>query len=235
MGLLRALVIEDARDSARLVSFNLQCAGFEAQVAETGAEGLRRAAAWQPEVVVLDVGLPDIEGFEVCAELRRNVATKAIGVLMLTAQGLSEHRLKAFELGADDYLTKPFIVRELVLRVTALARRIAAPVAPEPAPAPRTTRCGPIEFDPRSLEVRVSGQVVELRPVELRLLQVFLERPGVVFSRKELLRRVWGNGVAANSRVVDVTMHRLRSVLREHAAVLETIYDGGYRLWHAGR
>jgi DNA-binding response OmpR family regulator len=147
---------------------------------------------------------------------------------MLSAHCLMEDRLKALSLGTDDYLTKPFIIRELVLRATALARRI--PAAPAPAPEPQLSRCGAIEFDPRSLEVRVSGTPIELRPRELRLLQVLMERPDAVFTRKYLLQRVWDNSVPASSRVVDVTISRLRSALGQRAVVLETVFDGGYRL-----
>src|SRR5262245_22371690 len=124
MEALSALIIEDAPDTARLVDFHLRRAGFDVQVAETGAEGLERATAWLPRVVVLDVRLPDIDGFTICASLRdKESPTSSIGVLMLTAHGLIEDRIRAFERGADDFMTKPFSVRELILRVTALARR----------------------------------------------------------------------------------------------------------------
>lgn len=229
MAPLSALVIDDARDTARLIEFHLQRAGFEVQVAETAADGLARAAAWLPRVVVLDVRLPDGDGFAVCAELRKKDSTTAdIGVLMLTAHGLTEDRIKAFESGADDFLPKPFSLRELTLRATALARRLPGPAAPgDPS---RFVRCGAIELDLRALEVRVAGARVNLRPAELRLLHVLLDRPGVVFSRKELLARVWDARGPVNRRVVDVTVHRLRSALGEHGAALETILDGGYRL-----
>jgi len=204
-------------------------------VAETGAAGLERAAAWLPHVVMLDVRLPDTSGFDVCVQLRAsNAPTPAIGVLLMTAHALSEDRIKAFELGADDYVTKPFVVRELILRATALARRMAAPGARGRASAVQTSRYGAIEFDRRTLEVRVSGTLVELRPSELRLLQVFLEQPGEVLSRKQLMRRVWGKTVPADSRVLDVTLHRLRNALGEQAAAIETIQDGGYRLRQDG-
>jgi two-component system phosphate regulon response regulator PhoB len=228
---LRALVIEDDRDTARLVSFHLQGAGFEVEVAETGAAGLERAAAWLPHVVMLDVRLPDTSGFDVCVKLRTTSApTPAIGVLMMTAHALTEDRIKAFELGADDYVTKPFVIRELILRAGALARRMAVLGARGRVPALQPSRCGEIEFDLRTLEVRVSGTLVELRPSELRLLQVFLEQPGEVLRRKQLLRRVWGKSVPADSRVLDVTLHRLRSALGKQAGAIETIHDGGYRL-----
>jgi len=231
MGSLRALVVEDEQDTARLVSFHLRSAGFDVEVAETGAAGLERAAAWLPHVVMLDVRLPDISGFSVCARLREcNAAAPTIGVLMLTAHALIEDRVKAFELGADDYLTKPFVIRELILRATALARRMAAPGARGRDPAVQYVRCGAIEFDPRTFEVRVSGTLVEMRPLELRLLRVFLERPGAVLRRKDLLRKVWGKTVPAESRVVDITVHRLRNALGAQGAAIETVHDGGYRL-----
>jgi two-component system, OmpR family, phosphate regulon response regulator PhoB len=231
MGPPRGLVVEDDRDSARLVSFHLERAGFEVQRAETGAEAIARARAWHPQVVMLDVRLPDIDGFAVCAALRAaGAALHAPGVLMLTAQGLDEDRVKALELGADDYLVKPFLVRELILRVTALARRVGAPVAADAATPAPILRCGAIELDPRTLAVRVAGAVVELRPAELRLLQLFLHQPGVHFSRKELLDRVWCGELSAGSRAVDITVHRLRRALGAHGAMLETIHEAGYAL-----
>src|SRR5262245_16594594 len=164
MAVPTALIIEDAPDTAHLIDFHLRRAGFEVEIAATGTEGLQRAAEWLPRVVVLDVRLPDIDGFEICAALRKKgSATAAIGVLVLTAHGLTEDRIKAFERGADDFMTKPFSVRELTLRVAGLARRIPERMTGTPPPRLQAARCGAIELDPRTLEVRVSGTPVELR------------------------------------------------------------------------
>jgi two-component system phosphate regulon response regulator PhoB len=231
----RALVIEDERDVARLIDFHLRRAGFEVEVAATGTDGLARASERPPQLVVLDVRLPDIDGFEVCTRLRAQQATESCGVLMLTAHGLPEDRVEAFERGADDYLTKPFVARELVLRADAVARRVpeSAPKSPRPPQAP--LRCGVIELDRETLEVRVRGEPCDVRPSEIRLLQLFLEHPGRTFSRKDLLLRVWGISTPANERLVDVAVHRARTALGDEGGAIETIVDGGYRLRREGR
>src|SRR5262249_52487001 len=150
---------------------------------------------------------------EVCARLRAKPTTESVGVLMLTAHGLPEDRVLAFERGADDYLTKPFVARELVLRADALARRVPG-TRVKPGREPRAPiRCGVIDLALAALEVRVRGEVVGVRPSEIRLLQVFLEHPGRTFSRKELLVRVWGISGPANERLVDVAVHRARTAL----------------------
>jgi DNA-binding response OmpR family regulator len=154
---------------------------------------------------------------------------------MLTAHGLPEDRVTAFERGADDYLTKPFVARELVLRADAVARRVpGSPSRPTRVPQP-PLRCGVIELDLDTLEVRVRGEVVDVRPSEIRLLQVFLEHPGRTFSRKDLLARVWGIKGPANERLVDVAVHRARAALGSEGGAIETIVDGGYRLRREGR
>lgn len=183
---------------------------------------------------MLDIALPDIDGFEVCKQLRSSARTKSIGVLMMTAHGLPEDRVRGLECGADDYLTKPFDVRELSLRAVAIARRAPGPERTV-KPAPPPLALGVFELDRRTLEVKVSGQLVELRPAEIRLFQIFLENPGVTFSRRDLLLRVWNISGRANERIVDVTMHRLRTALGDAAGALETILDAGYRLRKDGR
>jgi DNA-binding response OmpR family regulator len=226
---MKALVIEDSRDTARLVDYQLRRAGFEVEHATTGQEGLARAAAYVPALVVLDVQLPDIDGFEVLKQLRGGEHTKSIGIMMMTAHGLPEDRVRGLECGADDYVTKPFDVRELALRASAIARRLPdleRPVKPAPPPL----RCGILELERRTLEVRVAGEVVELRPAEIRLLQLFLEQPGVLFTRRDLLLRVWGITGRANERIVDVSVHRLRVALGVGGSVIETVPDVGYRL-----
>lgn len=222
-------MIEDSRDTARLVDFQLRRSGFEVEVTSTGQEGLSRATAHTPALVVLDVQLPDIDGFEVLCQLRSRPETRSVGILMMTAHGLPEDRIRGLEGGADDYVTKPFDVRELALRANAIARRVPhleRPIKPPPPPL----RCGVFEIDRRTLEVRVAGTAVDLRPAEIRLLQLFLEHPGVTFSRRELLLRVWNIAGRANERIVDVTIHRLRAGLGDAAGAIETVLEGGYRL-----
>jgi two-component system phosphate regulon response regulator PhoB len=227
----RVLIIEDEPDVARLVEFNLRGAGFEVERAETAADGLAKLRAAPPDVVVLDLMLPDQSGYEVCKTLRAEPATADIGVLMLTARGESEDRILGLEVGADDYVVKPFVVREVVLRVTALANRIAErrerPAQPPPG-RPMIT-CGEIELDPITHDVKASGQPISLRPLEYKLLHLLVSDPGRVFSREELLEQVWGMRGDINTRTVDVHVRRLRVSLGAVADVIETVHGFGYR------
>jgi two-component system phosphate regulon response regulator PhoB len=227
----RVLIIEDEPDVARLVEFNLRGAGFEVARAETAADGLAQLEAAPPDVVVLDLMLPDRSGYEVCKDLRARPATADIGVLMLTARGESEDRILGLEVGADDYVVKPFVVREVVLRVTALANRIAERrERPEqPPPGRPTITVGPIELDPVTHDVKISGAPTQLRPLEFKLLHLLVSDPGRVFSREELLEQVWGMRGDINTRTVDVHVRRLRVSLGDAAETVETVHGFGYR------
>jgi two-component system phosphate regulon response regulator PhoB len=227
----RVLIIEDEPDVARLVEFNLEGAGFEVDRAGTAAEGLAKLKASPPDVVVLDLMLPDQSGYEVCKALRADPATADTGVLMLTARGESEDRILGLEVGADDYVVKPFVVREVVLRVTALSNRIAERNArPTQPPAGRPTiDCGAIELDPVTHDVKVGGAPVSLRPLEYKLLHLLVSDPGRVFSREELLEQVWGMRGDINTRTVDVHVRRLRVSLGAAADTIETVHGFGYR------
>lgn len=238
----RVLVVDDEADVARLVAFNLRGAGFVVDEAGTCAEALARASATSPDVVVLDLMLPDGSGHDVCRALRAAPATADVGVLMLTALGEADDRIAGLEAGADDYVVKPFVVREIVLRVTALASRLAerrAAPAGDAAPdlgggggdaaAAALVACGPIAIDPVTHEVRVDGGAVQLRPLEFRLLHLLCAHPGRVFSRDELLAEVWGLRGDLNTRTVDVHVRRLRMNLGAGADVIETVHGFGYR------
>jgi two-component system phosphate regulon response regulator PhoB len=227
----RVLIIDDEPDVARLVEFNLRGAGFDVDRAATAAEGLAKLRAAPPDVLVLDLMLPDQSGYEVCKTLRGEPPTAEVGVLMLTARGESEDRILGLEVGADDYVVKPFVVREVVLRVTALANRIAERSArPEQPPAGRPMlSCGGIEIDQVTHDVRVNGRSVALRPLEYKLLQLLVSDPGRVFSREELLEQVWGMRGDINTRTVDVHVRRLRISLAETADTIETVHGFGYR------
>src|SRR5438045_3658345 len=188
----RVVIIEDERDVARLLEFNLKSAGFEVEWAATGAEGLAAVRAKQPDVVILDLMLPDQSGYDVCKAIRGDTHVSDLGVLMLTAKGEPEDRILGLEVGANDYVVKPFVVREVVLRVTALANRLAErrarPATSDPA---GSLKVGPIELDPITHDVRISGAPAQLRPLEYKLLQLLVSDPGRVFSREELLEQVW--------------------------------------------
>ncbi|MGN6103677.1 MAG: response regulator [Kofleriaceae bacterium] len=226
----RVVIIEDERDVARLLEFNLRGAGFAVASAGTGAEGLAAILQHRPDVVVLDLMLPDQSGYEVCKQIRADPQTTDLGVLMLTAKGEAEDRILGLEVGADDYVVKPFVVREVVLRVTALGNRIAErrarPAAGDPS---GVLKVGPIELDPVTHEVRIHGAPTQLRPLEYKLLQLLVSDPGRVFSREELLEQVWEMRGDINTRTVDVHVRRLRVSLGPAADTVETVHGFGYR------
>ena len=230
------VIIEDERDVARLLEFNLRSAGFTVTSAATGAAGLDEVRRTKPDVVVLDLMLPDQSGYEVCKQIRADPAVGDVGVLMLTAKGEAEDRILGLEVGADDYVVKPFVVREVVLRVSALANRLAErrtrPVVSEPG---GVLKVGPIELDPVTHDVRIAGAPAQLRPLEYKLLQLLVSDPGRVFSREELLEQVWEMRGDINTRTVDVHVRRLRVSLGVAADVIETVHGFGYRARRDGQ
>ena len=226
----RVVIIEDERDVARLLEFNLRSGGFEVVSGATGAEGLACVQKHKPDVVVLDLMLPDQSGYDVCKQIRSDPQIGDVGVLMLTAKGEAEDRILGLEVGADDYVVKPFVVREVVLRVTALANRLAERRARPSAGDPSgVLRVGPIELDPITHDVRINGAPTQLRPLEYKLLQLLVSDPGRVFSREELLEQVWEMRGDINTRTVDVHVRRLRVSLGPAADVIETVHGFGYR------
>ena len=225
----RVVIIEDERDVARLLEFNLEQAGYKVETAGTGSEGLMAIRGQLPDVVVLDLMLPDTSGYEVCKAIRGEPKLADIGVLMLTAKGEAEDRILGLEVGADDYVVKPFVVREVVLRVTALANRLAERRARPSHSTGNTLKVGPIELDPVTHDVRISGAPTQLRPLEYKLLQLLVSDPGRVFSREELLEQVWEMRGDINTRTVDVHVRRLRVSLGPAADVIETVHGFGYR------
>jgi two-component system phosphate regulon response regulator PhoB len=230
----RVLIVDDETDVARLLSFNLADAGFEAEVARSGEGALAMAAEFRPHVVVLDLMLPDLSGYEVCRRLREDPALAEVAVLMLTARGDEADRIVGLESGADDYVVKPFSVREVVLRVQALAKRTADRAGvgdntPPPDAPIQLLRARELEVDLRTHEVRFAGEQLSLRPLEFKLLVTLLGEPGRVFSRAELLAEVWGIRDASSTRTVDVHIKRLRSNLGRAADLIETVHGFGYR------
>ena len=226
----RVVIIEDERDVSRLLEFNLKSSGFEAIAAFTGAEGLAAIQQHKPDVVILDLMLPDQSGYDVCKAIRADQTVGDVGVLMLTAKGEAEDRILGLEVGADDYVVKPFVVREVVLRVTALANRLAERRArPAQSDPSGVLKVGPIELDPVTHDVRINGAPTQLRPLEYKLLQLLVSDPGRVFSREELLEQVWEMRGDINTRTVDVHVRRLRVSLGPAADVIETVHGFGYR------
>jgi two-component system phosphate regulon response regulator PhoB len=227
----RVLVVDDEEDLCRLIEFNLRDAGFDVDVANAGAPALQMAAAMHPQVVVLDLMLPDIPGGEICRRLRADEDLKDIAIMIVTARGDEYDRVVGFELGADDYVVKPFSVRELVLRVRALARR-----GSERQTAFRQCDTGKrmwwrdLEVDPIRMRTFIRGVELKLRPLELKILLILMEHPGRVFSRQELLEEAWDAPQGVGPRTVDTQIQRLRENLGTHHEAIETVHGFGYRL-----
>jgi two-component system phosphate regulon response regulator PhoB len=225
------LVVDDEEDIRRLLSFNLGEAGFRVEAVETGGEGLTAAGRLKPSVVVLDLMLPDLSGMEVCRRLRADDAVADAAILMLTARGDEYDRVLGFEVGADDYVVKPFSVRELVMRVRGLARRAAERRAARGSrDEGKRLRWRGLEMDPSRHRVTIDGAELTLRPLEYKLLAIFVEHPGRVFSRTDLLSEVWGISPETNTRTVDTHIRRLRERLAAYSEAIETVHGFGYRL-----
>jgi two-component system, OmpR family, phosphate regulon response regulator PhoB len=222
----RVLVVEDERDIAALVAYHLAREGYRVRTAAGGDEALEAVATERPDLVVLDLMLPGLSGYDVLMALRRQTATAEVPVIVLTARRDEADRMKGLQLGADDYVTKPFSPRELVLRVAAVLQRTqAAPVVG----AGRQLRAGPIVLDLDALGVVVDGAPVELTPTEFRLLQALVERRGRVQSRQQLLEVAWDIHVRIATRTVDMHVQRLRAKLGSGGDLIETVRGFGYR------
>lgn len=220
----KILVVDDEPDAVDLIEFNLTAAGFAVVTAADGAEAVRRARGDEPDLIVLDVMLPELDGLEVCKLLRREPATARVPILMLTARAAEIDRVLGLELGADDYVTKPFSPRELVLRIKGLLRRR------EPdAPGVERLNIGPLVVDLAAHSVTVAGKAVELTATEFKLLATLAQRRGRVQSRDQLLRDVWEYDVAIDTRTVDTHMRRLREKLGRAGDYLDTVRGVGYR------
>jgi DNA-binding response OmpR family regulator len=218
------LVVEDDTDILRLVTHNLKSAEFGVLTAQDGYAALSLAKKHLPQLVILDLMLPGLDGFEVCKELKRSPATKNIPVLMLTARGEEVDRVVGLELGADDYVVKPFSPRELVLRVRAILRRLEAA---EPA-ITRWQRNG-LGVDFESHRVTVDNQESILTATEFRLLTELIRNPGKVLTRDQLLDKVWGYQFDGYARTVDTHIRRLRQKIAPYAEWIETVRGVGYR------
>ncbi len=225
------LIIDDEPDLAQLLVFNLREAGFQVASAATGQEGITAAQKLRPAVIVLDLMLPDLPGTEVCRRLRADPALGDPAILILTAREGEYDRVVGFELGADDYVVKPYSVREVVLRVRALARRaIERRAARTSADSGSRLRWRSLEVDPVRHRVFEGGLELTLRPMEFKLLAQLMEHPGQVFSRDRLLDEVWGLSSDVNARTVDTHVRRLRARLGSSGDAIETVHGFGYRL-----
>ena len=221
----KVLVVDDESDLLDLVTHHLEGAGFEVLGALRGEEGLELARSEDPDLILLDIMLPDYLGTEILKRLRQSPDTASIPVIFLTARGEETDRIVGFELGADDYIVKPFSPRELVLRVKARLRAAEATVGDSEI----LVRKG-IRLDRRRHEVTIEDTPIELTPLEFSLLANLMEQPGRVLSRDRLLEQVWGDDVYVTDRTVDTHIKRLRAKLGTHSKLVETIRGVGYRL-----
>lgn len=226
MGGERVLVVDDEADIVALVAYHLARAGYRVSTAANGTDALAAARDERPAMIILDLMLPGMSGYEVLEELRATEQTRGIPVLMLTARREEQDRIKGLTLGADDYLTKPFAPQELVLRVGAILRRVGA----APRNAADLLKIGTIEIDRAEHRVHVEGREIELTPTEYKLLMTLAERRGRVQARAHLLETVWEAAPDIQTRTVDMHVQRLRAKLGEAGDVIETVRGFGYRI-----
>ena len=218
----KILIIEDENDVADLLSLNLRKAGFRVSTAADGANGLQKARDDRPDFIILDLMLPKMSGLEVCRVLKGDTVTSHTPILMLTAKAEEIDRIVGLEFGADDYVTKPFSPREVLLRIRAILRRGET--------ADESLKAGPISIDPARHQVRVNGKPVRLTSLEFKLLRTLMQRRGRVQDRDRLLNEVWGYESVIDTRTVDTHVRRLREKLGKAGDVIETVRGFGYRL-----
>ena len=229
----RVLLIEDDRDIVELVRYNLEREGFQVAAAMDGASGLAQIRKTPPDILLLDLMLPKLSGLDICKEIRRDTSLNRLPILMLTARGEEADRVVGLEMGADDYVTKPFSPRELGARVKALLRRT------EPTNEPRRViEARGLSIDPSSYRVARDGKPVTLSTLEFRLLYYLATRPNRVFTRDQLLDAVWGTERFVTPRSVDVYIRRLREKVEsdaDHPAFLKTVRGAGYMFESEGQ
>ncbi|MBK5920560.1 phosphate regulon transcriptional regulatory protein PhoB [Rhodothalassium salexigens] len=222
----KILFVEDEASLTELVRYNLERENFEVACAADGEEGLMMATEVPPDLILLDWMLPNLSGIEICRRLRRNTTTASVPIIMLTARTEEADRVRGLDTGADDYITKPFSPRELIARINAVLRRV------RPGLSGEVLRYGDIVLDSKSHKVTRNDRPVHLGPTEFRMLRHFLENPGRVFSREQLLDAVWGHDVYVELRTVDVHIRRLRKALNtdDLPDLIRTVRSAGYAL-----
>jgi two-component system phosphate regulon response regulator PhoB len=220
----RILVVDDEPDLLELVRFNLTQAGFAVDTAAAGRDALEKIRRSPPDLVVLDLMLPDLSGNDIARQIRSDAGLSELPILMLTAKSEEVDRVVGFELGADDYVTKPFSPRELTLRVRAVLRRRKPPTPPTEALAH-----GALRLDPARHRCFVGSTEVPLTAKEFELLRTLMARPGRVLTRDQLLDEVWGTDIAVTTRTIDTHLKRLREKLGAASDLIETVRGVGYR------
>ncbi|MFC1652995.1 response regulator [Planctomycetota bacterium] len=219
----RILIVEDDRDIVDLLEFNLQEEGYETVVAMDGAEALAQARRTQPQIIILDIMLPVLDGFEVCRSLKASEATAAIPIVILSARSQETDKVVGLELGADDYVTKPFSPRELIARIRAVLRRHKA------TEKDNRIEYGDLVIDPGKYQVTVAGAALSLTSTEFKLLEYLARRPGRMSSRDQIMNAVLGHDAVVSDRTVDAHIKTLRRKLDTAKDMIETVRGAGYR------
>ena len=230
----RVLVVEDEADVAEMIRYNLGKEGYDVRLAANGTDALRQVKEAKPDVILLDIMVPQLNGWEICRRLKQDRETVGIPVIMVTGRVEEGDKVLGFEMGADDYVTKPFSPRELLARVRAVTRR----GRPTDLEGVEVLRAGELEIDRQRFEVRMKGRLVELTRKEFDLLATLIRTPGRVFGREELLDLVWGQDGFVEPRTVDVHVARLRAkftAARAPIPAIETVRGVGYRFRDSGR
>ncbi|MBL1406186.1 MAG: phosphate regulon transcriptional regulatory protein PhoB [Hyphomicrobiales bacterium] len=223
---IKVLIVEDEPAQLELLSYNLKSEGYEIICADNGEEGCLLAQEENPELIILDWMLPKLSGIEVCRQLKRKKETREIPIMMLTARGEEADKVRGLDIGADDYIVKPYSVAELLARARALVRRA------NPAASGNVVEYGDIYFDAEKIKLTRGGKAIKLGPTEFRLFSIFIGRPGRVWSRDQLLERVWEHDLDIDYRTVDVHIGRLRKALRQDGKPdpIRTVRSAGYSL-----
>jgi DNA-binding response OmpR family regulator len=227
----KILVVEDEADLREVLQYNLTREGYRVVTAENGAEGLRRARKEAPDLLLLDLMLPDLDGIEICRRLKKDPLTSSLPVIIVTAKGEEPDVVLGLGVGADDYVTKPFSPRTLLARVKAVLRR--GPQREEAGATRRVVR-GPLSIDSDRHEARLDGELVRFTATEFRLVHFLAVHAGRVFTRDQLMRRVMGEDVILVDRNVDVHVRAVRAKLGSHRELIETVRGVGYRFRDAG-
>ena len=223
----KILIVEDEPDIVELLAYNLDQAGFKTEAVFNGADALERAKIELPDLVLLDLLLPEVDGLEICRTLKRDPKTAGIPIIMLTAKGEAIDRIVGLELGADDYITKPFSPREVILRIRAVLRRASS--APRNKPSNQIQING-LKIDLDRHQVFSDGSVIDLTATEFKILSLFAHSPGRVFTRSILMDAVWGQEYYGIERTMDTHVSRLRRKLGQFGERIETVHGVGYRL-----
>ena len=220
------LVVEDEKSISTLIQYNLEKEGFKVHTSETGEEGFDQIKKSLPDLVLLDWMLPDLSGIDICKQIKKDAKLKSIPVIMLTAKSEEADKIRGFETGADDYVTKPFSTKELILRIQALLKRV------KPSLIEDIASFKDIKIDRLARRVYRGDKEIKLGPTEYNLLNFFIKNPTRVYSREQLLNQVWGNDIYVESRTVDVHIRRLRKAINlgNQDDLIRTVRSAGYAL-----